>query len=335
MSVKGSDGAAGRQEKEEGRTMPRALYFAVVAVLIFASNVVAADARALNKVGISLGSLGNPYFVALAKGATAEAKRFNPNVQVYVGGYDYDLGKQFDQIQNFIATGVDLILLNPGDPVAIAPAIREAQRAGIVVVSVDTAATASNATVTTDNVTAGRLSCQYIVDNLKGKGDVIIENGPHVSAVIDRVRGCKEAFATAPGIKLLSDNQDSKGSREGGMDVMEDYLQRFPQFDAVFVVGDPQAIGADLAARQNKRTNFFITSVDGSPDGVSELKDPQSLLRATASQNPYKMAVRAVDIGVGLLDGKKPQHPIELLAPRLITRSNVATYKGWSSDNAG
>jgi ribose transport system substrate-binding protein len=292
-----------------------------------------ADARELNKVGISLGSMGNPYFVALAKGAEAEAKKYNPKVQVYVGGYDYDLGKQFDQIENFIATGVDLILLNPGDPVAIAPAIRKAQAAGIVVVSVDTTAAASDATVMTDNVMAGRLACQYIVAKLNGAGNVIIENGPHVSAVIDRVKGCKEAFAKAPGLKLLSDDQNSKGSREGGMNVMEDYIQRFPEFDAVFVVGDPQAIGADLAARQNNRTSFFITSVDGSPDGALELKNPKSLLRATASQNPYRMAARAIDIGVELLDGKKPAQPVELLAPRLITRSNVASYKGWSVDN--
>jgi ribose transport system substrate-binding protein len=89
-------------------------------------------------------------------------------------GFDYDLNKQFNQIDNFIAAGVDLILLNPGDPNAIAPAIGRAQAAGIVVVAVDTAAKGADVTIMTDNVKAGEVACQFIVDKLGGKGDVII-----------------------------------------------------------------------------------------------------------------------------------------------------------------
>uniref|UniRef100_UPI00286825B9 substrate-binding domain-containing protein n=1 Tax=Brevibacillus agri TaxID=51101 RepID=UPI00286825B9 len=84
---------------------------------------------------------------------------------------------------------------------SIGPAIKKAQAAGIVVVAVDTAAEGADATVTTNNVQAGEISCQYIVDKLGGKGDVIIENGPQVSAVIDRVTGCKNVFGKNAGIK--------------------------------------------------------------------------------------------------------------------------------------
>src|SRR6185437_10034621 len=59
-----------------------------------------------------------------------------------------------------------------------------------------------------DDVLAGEISCQYIVDKLAGKGDVVIENGPQVSAVIDRVAGCKNVFSKNPGIKVLSSDQD-------------------------------------------------------------------------------------------------------------------------------
>ena len=86
-------------------------------------------AKEVKSVGISLGSLGNPGFVLIAKVATAELKKINPNVNVTVVGYDYDLGKQFTQIDNFIAAGVDFIILNPGDPKAITPAIKKAQAA--------------------------------------------------------------------------------------------------------------------------------------------------------------------------------------------------------------
>ena len=195
--------------------MLKTISFAGAAVALALSSA-PCFAKELKSIGISLGSLGNPFFVALSKGAEFEAKKTNPNVKITTVGFEYDLGKQVTQIDNFIAAGVDLILLNPGDPKALGPAIKKAQAAGIIVVAVDTAAEGADATVTTNNVQAGEISCQYIVDKLGGKGDVIIENGPQVSAVIDRVVGCKNVFGKNPGIKVLSNDQDSKGSREGG-----------------------------------------------------------------------------------------------------------------------
>jgi len=49
-------------------------------------------------------------------------------VKITTVRFEYDLGKQVTQIDNFIAAGVDLILLNPGDPKAVGPAIKKAQR---------------------------------------------------------------------------------------------------------------------------------------------------------------------------------------------------------------
>ena len=291
----------------------------------------AASAKDLNKIGISLGSMGNPFFVALATGATDKAKEVNPNVEVTALGYDYDMNKQFTQIDNFIAAGVDLILLNPADPKAVAPAIARAQAAGIPVVAVDTAAEGADATVTTDNVQAGEIACQYIVDKLGGKGDVIIINGPQVSAVIDRVVGCKKVFGANSGIKVLSDDQDAKGSRDGGLNVMQSMLTRFEKIDAVFAINDPTGIGASLAAKQANRTNLFITAVDGAPDIKAELKDTSSLVVASSSQDPYAMAQLATEIGIGLINGKKPEQQVTLLPSKLVTRENVADYKGWTA----
>jgi ribose transport system substrate-binding protein len=308
--------------------MKRILLAATAAIALTAG----AEAKELKSIGISLGSMGNPFFVALARGAEAEAKKTNPNVKVTAVGFDYDLNKQFTQIDNFIAAGVDMILLNPGDPNALEPAIKKAQAAGILVVAVDTAAKGADLTVTTDNVQAGQIACQYIVDKLQGKGDVIIQNGPQVSAVIDRVKGCKEVFAKAPGIKVLSDDQDAKGSREGGLAVMQGHLTRFPKIDAVFSINDPQAIGTNLAAKQLNRSNIIITAVDGAPDIEATLKDPGSpMVQASASQDPWAMAQLAVKLGVEALNGKKPEKTITLMPSSLVTRDNVNQYKGWSS----
>lgn len=290
----------------------------------------AAQAKELKSIGITVGSLGNPFFVTIAKGAEAKAKEINPNAKVLAVSADYDLNKQFTQIDNFIAAGVDLILLNAADPKAIEPAVKKAQKAGIAVVAVDVAAAGADATVQTDNVQAGRIACEYIVKKLNGQGNVVIENGPQVSAVVDRVKGCKEVFAKAPGLKVLSDDQDGKGSREGGMNTMLGYLTRFPKLDAVFTINDPQAVGSDLAAKQLKRKPIVITSVDGAPDIENALKT-DTQVEASASQDPWAMAQQAVLIGQDILNGKRPANPMVLIPSTLVTRENVGSYKGWSS----
>lgn len=295
-----------------------------------ASSAAHAADKPLKAIGITVGSLGNPYFVTIVKGAEAKAKQINPNVKVTSVSADYDLNKQFTQIDNFISAHVDMILINAADPKAIEPAVKKAEAAGIAVVAVDVAAAGANATVQTNNVQAGEISCQYLVQKLNGKGNVIIENGPQVSAVIDRVNGCKAVLAKAPGIKLLSFDQDGKGSREGGMNAMQGYLTRFPTINGVFAINDPQAIGSDLAAKQLKRSGIVITSVDGAPDIETALKT-DTLVQASASQDPWAMAQKAVEVGYGIMNGHAPANATTLLPSTLVTRQNVGSYKGWSS----
>lgn len=182
----------------------------------------------------------------------------------------------------------------------------------------------------TNNVKAGEIACDFIAKKLGGKGNVIIENGPQVSAVVDRVNGCKSVFAKNPGLKVLSSDQDGKGSREGGMYAMQGYLTRFPKIDGVFTINDPQAVGSDLAAKQLNRSGIVITSVDGAPDIETALKG-NTLVQASASQDPWTMAQKAVNVGYGIMNGQKPANPMILMEPMLITRDNVNAYKGWTA----
>lgn len=290
-----------------------------------------AAAKDLNSIGISVGLLGNPFFVATIKGIEDRAKEINPNVKITSVSADYDLNKQVSQIDSFIAAGVDIIMLNAVDAKAIAPAVEKAKNAGIVVAAFDVSAPGADVTVMTNNVKAGEIACQYIVDQLHGKGNVIIINGPQSSSIIDRVKGCKDVFAKNPDIKILSDDQDGKASREGGLDVTQSLLTRFDDVNAIFAINDPTAIGAELAARQLNRTDFVITAVDGAPDIEQALKSGNSLIKASASQDPYVMAGQALKMGYDVLQGKKPEQDTVLLDPKLITADNVAEYKGWTA----
>ncbi len=93
-------------------------------VLGFALQGVHAADKQLKSIGITVGSLGNPYFVTIVKGAEAKARQINPNAKITAVSADYDLNRQFTQIDNFISAHVDMILLNASDPKAIEPAVR-------------------------------------------------------------------------------------------------------------------------------------------------------------------------------------------------------------------
>ncbi|SFB08503.1 monosaccharide ABC transporter substrate-binding protein, CUT2 family [Poseidonocella pacifica] len=290
-----------------------------------------AQDKPLESVGISVGLLGNPFFVATIKGIEDAAREINPDVQITSVSADYDLNKQVSQIDNFIAAGVDIIMLNAVDASAIAPAVERAKAKGVVVAAFDVSAPGAEVTVMTDNVAAGRKACQYIVDHIGGSGDVVLINGPQSSSIIDRANGCSEVFAANEGINVLSDDQNGQASREGGLAVMQGLLTRFDKIDGVFAINDPTALGAALAAKQLNRDEFIITGVDGAPDVEEALGTEGSLIKASASQDPYTMAAESMRLAYDVLQGNMPENDTILLEPELITAENLEQYMGWTA----
>lgn len=303
---------------------------AAATVLALTASAAMAEGN-VERVGITVGTLGNPFFVPLVAGAKDTILKVNPKAELTVVGADYDLNKQASQIDNFIASGVQLIMLNAVDVNAIAPAVAKAKAAGITIGAFDVSAKGADVTVMTNNVQAGDIACEYLAKRLDGKGEVVIINGPPVSSIVDRVEGCKAAFARHPDIKVLSDNLDGKGSREGGFAAMQGLLTRFPKIDAVFGANDPTALGADLAAKQLNRDEMIIAGVDGAPDVVAALKSGTTRIVASSSQDPYGMAAQAAELALGVIAGKKPDQNVILLDTKLVTADNVADYIGWDA----
>ena len=308
--------------------MKRIIPVLLASMFMVGMTSASAAGKPLNSIGVSVGDLANPFFVAIGKGAEESAKKINPNVKVTTLSTKYDLNTQVSQIENFIANKIDLLLVNAVDPKAIAPVLKKARDAGIVVVAVDVGAEGADYTVMSDNVLAGANACEYIAKKLNNKGNVVIINGPPVTAVTDRVAGCKKVFAKTQ-IKILSDNQDAKGSRDGGMQVMQDLLTANPKIDAVFAINDPTGIGAELAIKQAKREGIFITAVDGAPDAQAALKAPGTIFEASSAQNPYAMASEGVKIGFDIMNGKGPKDKVKLLPVPLVTKANLKDYAGW------
>lgn len=302
----------------------------IVGIFAFANGGTDSDEF---KIGVTVGDLANPFFYTMGKGAEAKINELTGDkASTTLLSSGYDLSKQVSQIDNFIAGGTKVIILNAADTKGIAPAVKRAKEAGVIVIAADVAADGGvDATVTSDNYQAGVIVAEFLVNRINGKGNVVILNGPPVSAVIDRVKGAKDIFAKYPNIKVLSENQNAGGSREGGLKIMTNLLTSFDSIDAIFAINDPTGIGAELAIKQaGRKSEMFVVGIDGSPDATVALKDSDSIFLATAAQDPYLMTETAVKIGYDIaVNDKRPDKALILVPVKLITKDNIGSYEGW------
>jgi ribose transport system substrate-binding protein len=280
------------------------------------------------KIGLTVGTLANPFFVAMGKGAEEAGKELG--AEVLVESAEYDLAKQTSQIEDFITKDVDVILLNAVDTKGIAAAVQQAKGAGIPVIAVDTNAEGGvDSTVTSDNYQAGKLAGEYVVEQLNGKGDIVIIDGPPVSAVADRIQGFEDVIKES-GIKVVA-KQNGEGNREKALTVMESILQANPSgsIDAVFAINDPEAIGVEIAQEQaGRKDEFFIVGVDGAPEAADAMAKEGSSIMATSAQSPSEMVKKAVEIGMKVKNGEKVEELIKVPV-ELVTQDTLDSYQGW------
>ncbi len=314
--------------------MKRGLLVMLIVSTLIAVPVFAQKAPVLQSVAFTCQDLQNPFFNVMANAVKKAAQDIGGSkVRVMVQSCDNDLNKQSQQIDDFIAAGAQIIVVNATDSNGIGPAVARAKAAGIVVIASDvTAAGGVDATMTSDNYQAGVITAEYIAKRLNYRGNVVAIIGDPNSS-LDRYFGFRDIMKKYPNIKILSDTQNGHGRRVDSMNIMTDLLTAFPHIDAVWCINDPSALGAMLAIKQaNREKEMFVVGVDGSPDAADAMKQPGSIFAASAAQDPYYMAYHAVEVGWQVMNGKKPANPTELIPVKLITQDDVrAGYSGWPS----
>lgn len=286
------------------------------------------------RVGVSVSSLENPYFVALTRGAQERLKQINPTAKLIVRSSDYSVDQQTKQINELLEQKIDLLLIAASDEHKFAKVLARAKQQGVIVIGVDVRADGAMQAVLTNNLQAGQLVCDFLARSIQGKGRVLIQDGPQVSSVIDRVAGCKAAWAQYPGIELVSDKENGEGSVWGGHSAMKAALGAYGAVDAVFAINDRQALGTLEALKKAGHNKTKIGSVDGSQAAVSAILSGSQII-VTASQSPESMGRKGVDLGVALHQGEKADPELVLLGTSLISKENAATFNAWDANRPG
>ena len=268
-------------------------------------------------IGLSVSTQNNPFFVTLVEGAEAAAAK--EGVEISVADAGDDVTKQVSDIEDLVAKGISVLIVNPVDSDAVTGAVETAKAKGVRVISVDRAVNGVeiDCQIASDNVLGAELATQYIVDTL-GEGAKVaeLEGVPGASAAIDRSKG----FHNIADSKLeVVAKQTANFDRTQGMSVMENMLQANGNIQGVFAANDEMALGA-VEAISGAGKDIMVMGFDATDDAIAAIREGR--MAGTIAQQPALIGSTAVDNAVKLLSGQgiAPSIPVEVT---LITAENV------------
>lgn len=191
-----------------------ALRVGVFAAFWLIASGAISSARELKSIGVSLPDVEIPFFSEVNRGITNAAKRIGAEV-TQVSSHN-DVGQQTQQIQDFVAKKIDLIILYPDDEKALSAVVKQAKAAGIIVVAVGRRLDDASANVGANPEEAASWACKYLAEQLGQKGSVVIINGQPDPVASARVHGCEKSIAEYPDMKVLSSDANGQWSEDGG-----------------------------------------------------------------------------------------------------------------------
>ncbi|MGJ7918965.1 ribose ABC transporter substrate-binding protein RbsB [Neobacillus sp. LXY-4] len=264
------------------------------------------------KIGLSISTLNNPFFVSLKEGAEAEAKA--AGAEIIVVDAQNDSAKQVSDIEDLIQKDIDVLLVNPTDASAVTAAIESANSADIPVITVDRSAEGGEvvAHIASDNVAGGKMAGDFILEKLGNKGKVVeLEGIAGSSAARERGEGFHKSIDAVADIEVVA-KQTADFDRAKGLSVMENILQGNKDIQAIFAHNDEMALGAVEALQAAGLKDVLVVGFDATDDAVKAVE--AGTMAATVAQKPTLIGEQGVKTAVKVAAGEKVEKfiPIEL-----------------------
>jgi ribose transport system substrate-binding protein len=303
------------------------------ALIAAAALGMVSGAQAANKqyrLGYMIWNTSVPFYSNLIKMAEQTAKEEGVTIDIQSG--NGDLATQISIVQQFIAQGVDMILMSPSDPKGIVPVIRQATQAGIPVMAVNTKADVSSGAqvityVGVDDFAFGQKQGELLAQAIGGKGNVAYILGKlGTSAQLDRKGGLEDTLKKFPDIKIVA-SQAADWDNAKALAITQDFLSKYPAGSLAAIIDQgPEGVnGANFATEQGRTDVKFIMG-----DYPLDVRNAiiKGTVFGTVDQDPAPQGVNAVKDAVLWLDGHKdavpsPNHYLDL---PIITKDNVDQY---------
>jgi len=303
-----------------------------IAAAALGALLVAGEASAADKkvVAVSIPAADHGWTAGVVYHAQAAAKEINaafPDVEVIVKTSP-SATAQVSALEDLSAgRKLDALVILPQTSEELTMPVKAVKDAGTFITVVDRGLndpSIQDLYVAGDNIAVGKNTAKFLVDKLGGKGNLVVLRG--IPTVIDdeRIKGFQDGIAGTD-LKIL-DIQYANWNSDDAFKLMQDYLAKYPQIDAVWANDDDMLLGVLEAVKESGRTDIkFALGGNGMKDIVKKVIDGDAM---TPVETPYppSMIKTAIYMTVANLVGHAPvRGNVKLDAP-LITKDNAAEF---------
>jgi ribose transport system substrate-binding protein len=313
--------------------MRKLVAFAITSLLVLgAIGIMTGCSKKPTEKKITIGmanlALGD-YFTGMRNAVVAAGEKRGWTVNAT--NADGDDAKLVADVENFIAQGVDGIVISGAWFNDIPAALNAAEAAGIPVVLVDRMFDSQNfsAWVGPDNEFMGEQIGKYIISQLPAGGTaVIIRGGPAENTIgINRTKGVTTALRAAGNFAIEVSPDFGNWATDAGKVAMENMLARFPKIDVVFCENDSMSFGAQSAAADAGRSaEMFFTGIDGANPAIMAILEGGNY-KATGHNDANVIGAEGVAVMARILAGETV-NKLNFMDSPIITSANAEQYRG-------
>lgn len=274
------------------------------------------------KIGVVLKTLSSEYWGYVAAGVKQAAQDLGVTVDLQGPPSETSFDDHINMVETMLSAGdYSALAIAPLQPDQITTVL---QKATIPVLFVDTDAPYDKKVsfIGTGNEAAAKLGGEWVAKKIgSGKKAVLIAGVQGDTTSEARMAGYR-AGLEAGGVEVI-DIQYADGTADKAVAVMETFMQKYDQIDAVLCNNDDMAMGAARAASQAGKSGIEFVGFDGISSGVQAIIDGKE--SATVAQSPFMMGYAAVENAVKAAKGESVEARIDTGA-KVIDSTNAAEY---------
>ena len=297
---------------------------------------VMSSASGTKTVGVSMAAFDDNFLTVLRNGMSDYATTLE-GVELQVEDAEDDVGKQLNQIENFIAAGVDAIVVNAVDTSATQAITDKAAAAGIPLVyvnrqpiNIDTLPD-NQAFVASNEVDSGTLQTKEVCRLLTEAGVtdaklLVMQGELSNQAAVIRTKDVHDVIATPEcSFMQVVEEQTANWNRQQGADLMTNWLTAGVEFDAVVANNDEMAVGAiqSLKAAGISMDDVIVAGVDATQDALAAMQGGD--LDVTVFQDAAGQGKGALDAALALANGQSVEQKV-YIPFQLVTPANIQDY---------
>jgi ribose transport system substrate-binding protein len=239
-----------------------------------------------------------------------------------------DPAKQVSDIEDMVATrGIDALVVLPFESEPLTGPVKAVADQGIWVTVVDRGLAEpgiENLYVAGDNPGFGRVSGEYMVQALPEGGKIVALRGIPTTIDNERVEGFEQAIE-GHNIEVLG-MEHGNWNRDDSFAVMQDFLSKYPEIDAVWASDDDMAVGVLAAIEGAGRTDVkFVLGGAGMKEMIQRTQQGDPMVPANVTYPPSMIATAIEITAVGLVSDT-PVSGRFIIGSELVTPENAEQY---------